>query len=118
MLVLGLAVVGAIALSPLYAAKVRVPPGATSLGVRLVVAALLLSVPVSVWSDGRVLVRDAFFLAALALLFVGALLIVGGRGDDDPGAEEAEPPWWPSFEQELDLYTRRRRPRAPSLPRR
>ena len=107
-------VVAAVALSPAYAARVRVPRGSTTIGAASVAAAIALAVPAALWDVAVLPSRNEAFLVAFALLLLGALLIVGSGPEDDPGADDEEPPWWPSFELDFWSYTRSRRPLAPS----
>ena len=116
-LAVGLVVIAAISLSPLYVHRVRLPRGATAFGAALVAGALALAVAAGLLKATMVPSRDGAFLAAFVLLFLGALLIVRTDEGDDPGADPDEPPWWPSFELEYRSYARRRRSVAHGSPR-
>jgi hypothetical protein len=113
-LAVGLLVVAAVALSPAYVARVRLPHGSTAIGGAFVAAALLLAVPAALWHVAVLPSRNEVFLVSFALLLLGALLIVGNGPEDDPGADDEEPPWWPSFELDFQSYARSRRPLVPS----
>jgi hypothetical protein len=116
-LAVGLVVIAAISLSPLYAGRVRLPRGSAVLGAGLVASALGLAVAAALWQAAMVPSRNGAFLAAFVLLFLGALLIVRTDEGDDPGADADEPPWWPSFELDYRSYARRQRRVAHSSPR-
>lgn len=112
----GTATVAAIALSPLYAARLRVL-SSSRLGTVLVGAALVLGAFTVLTSGGVVAPKDELFLCLFALLLLGTLLIIaddpddrddhGGRHDDSDG----DPPWWPEFEAGFKSYARQ--PRRP-----
>jgi drug/metabolite transporter (DMT)-like permease len=113
-LAVGLLVVAAVALSPGYVARVRLPRRSTALGAAFVVAALLFALPTTLWHLALLPSRNEVFLVSFVLLLLGALLIVGSEPEDDPGADDDEPPWWPSFELDFRSYARSRRPLVPS----
>jgi hypothetical protein len=109
-LALGLAVVAAIALSPLYAPRLELARS-IPLGSALVLAAIAFAVawavaPHHAGTSGRALLPVAFFL-----LLVGSLLLIA---DDEPGddAYGPEPPWWPGFESDFRRYAARSRQSA------
>lgn len=109
-LVLGLAVVVAIALSPVYARRLTFARS-TPVGSALVLAAVACAVawavaPQHAGTSGRALLPAAFFL-----LLVGSLLLIA---DDEPGDDEygSEPPWWPGFESDFRRYAARSRQSA------
>jgi hypothetical protein len=116
-LAVGLVVIAAISLSPLYVRRVRLPRGSTALGAALVAAALGLGVAAALLRAAMIPSRNGAFLAAFVLLFLGALLILRTDEGDDPGADAPEPPWWPSFELDFRSYARRRQRVAHSSPR-
>jgi hypothetical protein len=112
---IGTTTVAAIALSPLYAPRLKVT-GSSRLGLGLVGAAIVLGTT-TVASSGRLATsKDEVFLSLFGLLLAGTLLILaddpddrdddGGRGRDD---FDGDPPWWPDFEDGFREYTRRRR---------
>jgi len=112
----GTATVAAIALSPLYAPRLKV--GSSSrLGAVLVGTSVLLGAFAVGTSGGVVAPKDELFLCLFALLLLGTLLILaddpderedhGGNHDDSDG----DPPWWPEFEAGFSSYTRQ--PRSP-----
>jgi len=113
-LAIGLLVVAAVALSPAYVARVRLPHRSTEIGAAFVAAALLLAVPAALWQVAALPSRNQVFLVSFVLLLLGAILIVGNGPDDDPGADDDEPPWWPSFELDFWSYARSRRPLVPT----
>jgi hypothetical protein len=113
-LAVGLLVVAAVALSPAYVARVRLPHRSTTIGAAFVAAALLLAVPTTLWQVALLPSRNEVFLISFVLLLLGAVLIVGTAPEDDPGADDDEPPWWPSFELDFWSYTHSRRPLVPS----
>jgi hypothetical protein len=60
------------------------------------------------------------FLWLAVLLSVTTYLVLRApddRGDDGPGSEPPEPPWWPDFERQLRDYERQRPPRPSGGPR-
>jgi hypothetical protein len=100
----GLVVVVAIALSPLYVRRLRVA-GSARLGALLVVGAV--GVASSSAAVGWSLPRDELFLAVFAALLVGALMILCDGPEDDPGdGAGGDPPWWPEFESDFGRYVR------------
>ena len=110
-LVVGVATVMAIALSPLYARAIGFP-ASTRLGAVLVTVAIgigVCSVPLSAhaWP------ADYGFLVLFVAFFVGALLILAddppGRDDDANDAPDGDPPWWPEFEAGFGDYSKQRR---------
>jgi len=113
-LAVGLLVVAAVALSPGYVARVRLPRRSTAIGTAFVVVALLLALATTLWHVALLPSRNEAFLVSFVLLLLGALLIVGGGEEDGPGADDDEPRWWPSFELDFQSYARSRRPLAPS----
>jgi hypothetical protein len=112
----GTATVAAIALSPLYAPRLRVL-SSSRVGMALVGTSILLGAFAFATSGGLVAPKDELFLCLFALLLLGTLLILadgpderddhGGDGDDSDG----DPPWWPEFEAGFSSYTRQ--PRSP-----
>jgi uncharacterized membrane protein len=118
-LVVGLVVVAAVALAPLYVERCRLPRGSRALGAVLVGAALTLAVPAALWQVTLLPSRNDVFLVAFVLLLLGALLIIAaGGGDDEPGGNGEEPPWWPTFETDFWGYARRQRRVASTATRR
>jgi hypothetical protein len=116
-LAVGLLVVAAVALSPTYVARVRLPHRSTAIGASFVAAALLLAIPTTLWHVALLPSRNEVFLVSFVLFLLGAVLIVGTGPEDDPGADDDdddEPPWWPSFELDFWSYTHSRRPLVPS----
>jgi hypothetical protein len=108
MLALGVCIVGAILLSPLYIRRVRVVKSAM-LGAALVVgslglAAIAASPPVRVAPA-----NDVLFLCLFVLLLVGALLILGDDSDEEGDGPDADPPWWPEFEAGFRHHLRSQR---------
>jgi hypothetical protein len=119
-LALGVTMVPAIALSPLYVD--RVPPVASG---RLGAALVLLAIGLVLISFGMPAPsansRDGLFLGAFTLMLAGALLILlsgddepgGGPGGGGGGRPEDDPPWWPEFEAGFARYLQQRRQLAP-----
>jgi hypothetical protein len=110
-LLIGLATVPAIALSPLLARRLGVTRS-PRLGTGFVLGAVglaLICVAEPERNPGNWL-----FLAVFVLLAVGALLLAGDQPDDPPEGFADEPPWWPEFEAEFRRYARRRRLPLPS----
>jgi hypothetical protein len=111
----GTATVAAIALSPLYAPRLKVM-SSSRVGIALVGAATLLG-GFTVATSGVVGPKDELFLCLFALLLLGTLLILAedpdDRDDPDGGHDnsDGDPPWWPEFEAGFSQYTRQ--PRAP-----
>jgi hypothetical protein len=105
-LVVGVAVVAAISLSPLYAHRVRLTRS-TPLGLGLVFAATGLA---SLAVSRDVPPADEAFLGAFVLLLLGALLMLRDDPDDHRESDDDEPPWWPEFEADFRRYERRRHP--------
>ena len=102
-LALGLVVVPAISLSPLYARRLKLGRS-TPIGCALVLVAVALvvvaaSVPRNVGSNGRLL----FLVAFLLLLFASLLLMADNESGDEDGGE---PPWWPEFESGFRRHER------------
>jgi hypothetical protein len=113
-LAVGLLVVAAVALSPAYVTRVQVPERSEAIGAAFVAAALLLALPAALWQVAVLPSRNEVFLVSFVLLLLGTLLIVGNDPEDDPGADDGDPPWWPSFENDFWSYARSRRPLVPS----
>jgi hypothetical protein len=116
-LALGVLIVAAILLSPLYIQRVRLVKSSSlgtvkfsSLGAALVMASLGLAAVVASLPRRSTPGNDALFLCLFVLLLVGSLLILVG---DDPGEEgdgpDADPPWWPEFEAGFRHHLRRER---------
>jgi hypothetical protein len=82
--------------------------GRREAGLALVGAAALVCFPLAL------LLGSPAALGAPALGTLLGLLLASGGGSED--VAEDEPPWWPSFEDELRRYERARRP--PVRPRR
>ena len=111
-LALGVIVVAAIALSPLYAGALR-----RFRSLRLSAAALTLGLAIPVLcvaAPGTATVRSELFLCSFALILIAALLAFGDGDDPDEPGEwvDDEPPWWPEFERNFRSYARRRPPVA------
>jgi hypothetical protein len=112
----GTATVAAIALSPLYAPRLKVM-SSSRIGSALVATALLLGVFSAATSGGFGAAKDELFLCLFALLLLGTLLILADDPEDrdDPdgrdGDSDGDPPWWPEFEAGFSHYTRQ--PRSP-----
>ena len=112
----GTATVAAIALSPLYAPRLKAI-SSSRVGIALVSTALLLGTLTVATSGGVVGPRDELFLGLFAILLLGTLLILADDPDDrdDPGGDhdgsDGDPPWWPEFEAGFSSYARR--PRSP-----
>jgi hypothetical protein len=104
-LALGLAVVPAIACSPMYAARLRLRSP------RLGTASILAAVGLGFVCVGapEAVPRNEFFLCAFALMLLGALLLAGEDPDEPSDSDGDEPPWWPEFEAELRRYRQRSR---------
>jgi hypothetical protein len=117
-LAIGLVVVAAVSLTPMYAGRIVLPRRSPELGAAFVTASVALAAPSVLWHASAFASRNATFLAAFAFLLLGALLLMRSDGDEPGGAEPDDPPWWPSFERELLEYTRRRRPPVGAAPRR
>jgi hypothetical protein len=109
-LAVGLAVVPAIALSPLYAGRLRLVRSAR-LGTAFVLAAVGLAL-IGAAAPGAA-PRNQLFVCAFVLMLIGALLIGKEEPEDPPGPSSDDPPWWPEFEAELRSYTRRHRQPIP-----
>jgi len=116
----GTATVAAIALSPLYAPRLKAV-SSSRVGIALVGAALLLGAFAVATSGALVAPKDELFLCLFALLLLGTVLILADdpdSGDDPDGPHDdpgGEPPWWPEFEAGFSQYTRS--PRAPATTR-
>jgi hypothetical protein len=112
----GTATVAAIALSPLYASRLKVM-SSSRIGTALVGTAMLLGAFSVATSGGPIAPKDALFLCLFALLLLGTLLILAEdpEDDDDTGGHhdgsDDDPPWWPEFEAGFSQYTRQ--PRSP-----
>jgi hypothetical protein len=112
----GTATVAAIALSPLYAARLKAM-SSSRVGTVLVGGALVLGVFSVLTSGGAIAPKDELFLCLFALLLLGTLLIIADDPEDrdDPGGHQdgsdGDPPWWPEFEAGFKSYTRQ--PRRP-----
>jgi len=116
-LALGVIAVAAIALSPLYAGRLRpfgsVPLGTACISLAVGIAVVCLATP---RTSGAI--RSELFLGAFVLMLVGAVLVL--RAGDEPSDDEprdwtdGEPPWWPEFEEGFRSYARRRRPLLPT----
>ena len=116
-LALGVAAVAAIALSPLYAGRLR-PFGSMRLGAAFISLALGIALVCAATPGTSVATKSKLFLCSFVLMLVGAALVV--RDSDDPSEDEprdwsdGEPPWWPEFEEGFRSYARRRRPLVPT----
>lgn len=103
----GVGVVAAIVLTPLYVSRVPLRR-APQTGSVLVLSAVALAV---LTLSGRVPAASAWVIASLLMLLAGTLLLLADeRGDDFGGGGRGrndEPPWWPEFEAELLRYSRR-----------
>jgi hypothetical protein len=112
----GLVVVAAVSLSPLYADDALLPQRSSNVGGTLVAAALLLGVVSSLLDAPAP--RSCGFLLAFVLLLVGAMLLLGGDEDDgpEPGDADDDPPWWPAFETGFRSYVQAQRRPAPRRP--
>lgn len=104
-LALGVAVVAAIAMSPLYAGRLR-PMRSARLGIALVLLAIGIATVCTAAPSAVFPVRHAVFLCVFVLMLAGALLILGEDPDDWREAADDEPPWWPEFEASLTRYRR------------
>jgi hypothetical protein len=116
-LALGLCIVAAILLSPLYIQRVRLVKSSSpatvrrgSLGAALVLGSLGVAA-VAVSLPGRSTPQnDALFLGLFVLLLVGSLLILAGDDTDEEGdGPDADPPWWPEFEAGFRQHLRHAR---------
>ena len=111
----GTATVAAIALSPLYAQRLKAT-NSSRVGTVLVGASMLLGA-FAVITSGDTVAKDGLFLCLFALLLAGTLLILADDPDDrdDPGEghddSDGDPPWWPEFEAGFSNYARQ--PRFP-----
>ena len=115
----GTATVAAIALSPLYAPRLKVS-NSSRLGAALVGTSILLGAFAVGISGAMVAPKDELFLCLFALLLLGTLLILADEPDSrDPGDphddSDGDPPWWPEFEAGFSSYTRQ--PRSPAASR-
>ena len=104
----GLAVVGTICLSPLFARRLKCVRS-SRLGSAFVICSLglvFLSLSRRSHPEGRLL-----FLAAFVSLLVGAIFLLaeGGTDGDDDHGDTDEPPWWPEFESGFRRYAARSR---------
>jgi hypothetical protein len=115
---LGVAAVAAIALSPLYAGRLR-PFGSMRLGAACISLAVGIATVCLATSGTSAMRRTELFLCSFVLMLVGAVLVL--RKGDDPDEHEPgerpddEPPWWPDFEEGFRSYAvRRRRPLVPT----
>jgi hypothetical protein len=110
----GTATVAAVALSPLYAPRLKAMSSAR-IGTALVGAAVLFGAFSVATSGALVAPKDELFLCLFALLLLGTLLILADEPEDgdDPGGSHddpsGDPPWWPEFEAGFSQYTRPRR---------
>ena len=110
-LALGVGAVAAIALSPLYAGRLR-PFGSMRLGAAFVSLALGIALVCAATPGTSVATKSALFLCSFVLMLVGAALVL--RDSDDPSDDQprdwtdGEPPWWPEFEKGFRSYARRR----------
>ncbi len=117
-LALGVCIVAAILLSPLYIQRVglvkspaRGAISFTSLGAALVTASLGLAALAVSLPGGRLQGNDALFVFLFVLLLIGSLLIlVGDDPDDEDEGPDADPPWWPEFEAGFRHHLSRQRP--------
>jgi hypothetical protein len=110
-LALGVCIVGAILLSPLYIRRVRLVKSAT-LGAAFVSGSLGLAAIAASLPNRSAPGHDALFVCLFVLLLVGALLILCDGGPDEDGdGPDADPPWWPEFEAGFRHHlSRQRRP--------
>ena len=112
----GTATVAAIALSPLYAPRLKAL-SSSRVGTALVGTSILLAAFSVATSGGLVAAKDELFLCLFALLLLGTLLILADgpdERDDSDGHDDdsdGDPPWWPEFEAGFGSYTRQ--PRSP-----
>jgi hypothetical protein len=111
-LALGVTVVSAIALSPLYARRLRLVRSAR-LGSAFVLLAVGLALICAAAPGAAIPPRNVLFLCVFVLMLVGALLLFGEDPDDGPDRADDEPPWWPEFEAGLRRYTRQHRQLIP-----
>ena len=116
-LAFGVIALAAIALSPLYAGRLR-RFGSVRLGAAFISLAVGIAVVCAATPGTSVATKSELFLCSFVLMLVGAALVV--RDSDDPGDDEprdwsdGEPPWWPEFEEGFRSYARRRRPLVPT----
>jgi 1,4-dihydroxy-2-naphthoate octaprenyltransferase len=116
-LALGVGAVVAIALSPLYAGRLR-PLGSMRLGAAFISLSLGIALVCVATPGTSVTTKSELFLCSFVLMLVGAALVL--CDSDDPSDEEprdwtdGEPPWWPEFEAGFRSYARRRRPLVPT----
>ena len=107
-LALGVAVVAAISLSPLYARRLR-HGRSDALGLALVLAAVGLAAIAAAAPAEAAGVEDALFPCAFLLLLAGALVLLGEQPDGRGEGDDSDPPWWPEFESGFRSYAKRRR---------
>ena len=109
----GSVMVAAIAMSPMYARRVRFQRSPFA-GILLVCGSIGLGLAARGSADTTP-PRDDLFLCLFAMLLLGALLIVADPGDDgfgdDSGGDgpDEDPPWWPEFEAGFRSYARHSR---------
>ena len=107
----GLGVIGAISLAPLYASRLRVRHS-SHLGSTLVLAAIGVTFCCA-GAPGAFPLQPVLAILAFPLLLGGALLLLNqGPDDGHDWSGDDEPPWWPEFEREFRRYSRR--PRQPA----
>jgi hypothetical protein len=107
-LILGVAVVTAISLSPLYAR--RLPHRRSDgLGAAVVLAAVGLAAIAAAAPAGTAGIERVLFPCAFVLLLAGTLLLLGEQPDGRSEGDDRDPPWWPEFESGFRSYARRRR---------
>ena len=109
-LILGVAVVTAISLSPLYARQLR-HRRSDPLGLALVLGAVGLAAIAAAAPAGAAGIERALFPCAFVLLLAGALLLLGDQPDGryEGDDSDSDPPWWPEFESGFRSYARHRR---------
>jgi uncharacterized membrane protein len=107
---IGLVVVAAVSLTPMYAGRVVLPRRSAEVGALLVLSSVALTAPSALWQTSALPSRNLTFLVSFGLLLLGALLLMRSDEDEGGGTDPDEPPWWPSFERDLLEYTRSRRP--------
>ena len=111
----GTATVAAIALSPLYAPRLKLA-SSSRLGAGLVGTSIFLGAAFVATSGHLVGPNNELFLCLFALLLVGTVLILaddpedrGDDWDDRRDGSDGDPPWWPEFEAGFSHYVRNRR---------
>jgi hypothetical protein len=116
-LVLGIALVAAVALGASRASSGRSSERQRVLGWLLIALPLPLAVVIQVFAPLPPALAETTFVAGVAAFAAGSLLVLrSDDGDDSRGTADPEtPPWWPEFEREFRSYARRSsRPRVPN----